>query len=84
MASDILPFVGARGSWGAMGEQVGQVFAPLIDPETATELHRHRQGDQVTMPIGASKNPALGGGPLTATGTTRRPSAWASPTSSVR
>ena len=31
MASDILPFVGARGSWGAMGEQVGQVFAPLID-----------------------------------------------------
>lgn len=31
MAPDILPFVGARGSWGAMGEQVGQVFAPLID-----------------------------------------------------
>lgn len=31
MAPDILPFVGARGSWGAMGEQVGQVFAPLVD-----------------------------------------------------
>ena len=31
MAPDILPFVGARGTWGAMGEQVGQVFAPLID-----------------------------------------------------
>ena len=27
---DILPFVSVRGSWGAMGEQVGQIFAPLI------------------------------------------------------
>src|SRR4030095_10266099 len=31
MTRDILPFVGVRGTWGAMGEQVGQVFAPLID-----------------------------------------------------
>ena len=29
-APDILPFVSVRGSWGAMGEQVGQMFAPLI------------------------------------------------------
>src|SRR4030095_6927623 len=27
---DILPFASVRGSWGAMGEQVGQIFAPLI------------------------------------------------------
>ena len=27
---DILPFASVRGSWGAMGEQVGQMFAPLI------------------------------------------------------
>jgi isopenicillin-N N-acyltransferase-like protein len=27
---DILPFASVRGSWGAMGEQTGQLFAPLI------------------------------------------------------
>lgn len=30
MAVEILPFVHVRGSWGEMGEQVGQMFAPLI------------------------------------------------------
>lgn len=45
------------------------VFAPLIDPEAATELHRHREGDQVTIAIGGKNDPAFGGGPLTVTGT---------------
>ena len=27
---DILPFASVRGSWGAMGAEVGQMFAPLI------------------------------------------------------
>jgi isopenicillin-N N-acyltransferase like protein len=28
--SEILPFASVRGTWGAMGDQVGQIFAPLI------------------------------------------------------
>ena len=53
------------------GGLTNAVFAPLIDPETATELHRHREGDQVTMAIGGRNDPAFGGGPLTVTGTIR-------------
>lgn len=30
MKTDILPFIHVRGSWGDMGYQVGQMFAPLI------------------------------------------------------
>lgn len=45
------------------------VFAPMIDPEAAAELHRHDVGDRVTLPIGGKNDPAFGGGPLTLTGT---------------
>lgn len=40
------------------------VFAPLIDPEAAGELHRHRVGDTVTLALGGKNDPAFGGGPL--------------------
>ena len=28
---DIMPVIHVQGSWGDMGQQVGQMFAPLID-----------------------------------------------------
>src|SRR5262245_22821275 len=31
MTTDIMPFVHVQGTWGEMGRQVGQMFAPLID-----------------------------------------------------
>ena len=31
MATEILPFIHVQGSWGDMGQQVGQMLAPLID-----------------------------------------------------
>lgn len=43
-------------------------FAPLIDPEAAAFLHRHREGDVVTLELGGKIDPAFGGGPLTLTG----------------
>ena len=48
------------------------VFAPMIDPEAAQELHRHREGDSVTLAIGGKNDPAFGGGPLVLTGTIRK------------
>mgnify|MGYP001482486697 CR=1 FL=1 len=47
-------------------------FAPVIDPEAARELHRHPEGDSVTLPVGGKNDPVFGGGPLTLTGTIRR------------
>lgn len=43
-------------------------FAPVIDPEAAAFLHRHREGDVVTLELGGKIDPAFGGGPLTLTG----------------
>lgn len=43
-------------------------FAPVIDPEAAAFLHRHREGETVTAEIGGKVDPAFGGGPLTLTG----------------
>ncbi len=43
-------------------------FAPMIDPEAAAALHRHRVGDDVTLEIGGKNDPAFGGGPLRVTG----------------
>lgn len=43
-------------------------FAPVIDPEAAAELHRHAEGDVVTLPVGGKVDPAFGGGPLMLTG----------------
>lgn len=45
------------------------VFAPMIDADAAAELHRHKVGDVVTLPVGGKNDPAFGGGPLTLTGT---------------
>jgi len=44
------------------------VFAPLIDPSAAADLHRHRVGDEVTLDIGGRAAPDYGGGPLRVTG----------------
>jgi microcystin degradation protein MlrC len=46
-------------------------FSPMIDPEAAAELHRHRVGDRVTLAVGGKCDPQFGGGPLTLTGEIR-------------
>ncbi len=43
-------------------------FGPLIDREAASLLHKHREGETVTMDIGGKTDPRFGGGPLTVTG----------------
>ncbi|EEW25304.1 M81 family metallopeptidase [Rhodobacter ferrooxidans] len=43
-------------------------FAPMIDPEAAAELHRHKVGDTVTLLIGGKCDATFGGGPLRLTG----------------
>ena len=45
------------------------VFAPMIDSGAAVELHRHKVGDVVALPVGGKNDPAFGGGPLMLTGT---------------
>lgn len=44
------------------------VAAPFFDPEAAAELHRHREGETVTIRLGGKNDPYFGGGPLTLTG----------------
>lgn len=46
----------------------GGALAPMIDPEAAATLHRHRVGETVTLALGGKNDPAFGGGPLTLTG----------------
>lgn len=46
----------------------GAVFAPMIDPEAAAELHRHGEGETVTIAVGGKNDPAFGGPPLVLTG----------------
>lgn len=46
----------------------GGAFAPMIDPEAAAILHRHRVGDTVTLDLGGKCDPSFGGGPLRLTG----------------
>ena len=43
-------------------------FAPMIDPEAAATLHRHRVGETVTLDLGGKCDPTFGGGPLRLTG----------------
>lgn len=43
-------------------------FGPMIDPEAAAVLHRHRQGDEVTLQLGGKTDPHFGGGPIMVTG----------------
>jgi microcystin degradation protein MlrC len=50
----------------------GAVLAPMVDPQAASELHRRRQGETVTMTIGGKGDPNFGGGPLTVTGVIRK------------
>ncbi|AGT07290.1 M81 family metallopeptidase [Paracoccus aminophilus] len=49
----------------------GAVFTPMIDPEAAAELHRHREGETVTLHIGGKGDPRFGGGPIEVTGVIR-------------
>ncbi|GAB1478681.1 M81 family metallopeptidase [Paracoccaceae bacterium] len=46
----------------------GGAFAPMIDPEAAVILHRHRVGDTVTLELGGKQDATFGGGPLRLTG----------------
>ncbi|QPC86363.1 microcystin degradation protein MlrC [Mesorhizobium sp. NBSH29] len=46
----------------------GAVLAPMIDPEAARELHRHKEGDTVKVTIGGKGDANFGGGPLTVAG----------------
>ena len=46
----------------------GAVFAPMVDPQAALELHRHKEGDTVTVTIGGKGDASFGGGPLMVTG----------------
>ncbi len=43
-------------------------FGPMVDPEAAALLHRHRPGDAVALALGGKTDPAIGGGPLAVTG----------------
>ena len=46
-------------------------FSPMIDPNAANELHRHKVGDTVTLAVGGKSDPRFGGAPLTLTGQIR-------------
>ena len=47
-------------------------FGPMIDPEAARRLHRHKPGETVTLDLGGKTDPRFGGGPLTLTGVVQR------------
>lgn len=44
-------------------------FGPMVDPETARDLHRHRPGERVRVRLGGKTDPRFGGGPLDLDGT---------------
>jgi isopenicillin-N N-acyltransferase-like protein len=50
---DIMPFIHVQGSWGDMGHQVGQMFAPLIDRHVGAWL------GHVRAETGCSRDAAL-------------------------
>lgn len=39
-------------------------FGPIVDPETATQLHKHKIGDKVAIQLGGKTDPRFGGSPL--------------------
>ncbi len=43
-------------------------FGPIGDPEAVRELHKHHEGDSVTINIGGNTDPQFSGEPLTVTG----------------
>ncbi|HXJ81654.1 MAG TPA: C45 family peptidase [Candidatus Methylomirabilis sp.] len=53
MTQDIMPFVHVQGTWGEMGAQVGQMFAPLI------ERHVDAWLDHVQRETGADRTAVL-------------------------
>lgn len=46
----------------------GAVLSPMVDAEAVAQLHRHKEGETVTVTIGGRGAPEFGGGPLTMTG----------------
>lgn len=50
----------------------GAVFAPMVDPQAAKELHGHKEGETVTVTMGGKGDASFGGGPLTVTGVIRK------------
>jgi microcystin degradation protein MlrC len=42
-------------------------FGPIVDPESAQLLHRHKIGDKVALKLGGKTDPRFGGGPLDVT-----------------
>jgi microcystin degradation protein MlrC len=42
-------------------------FGPMVDPETAKQLHGHQPGDIVTIKLGGKSDPRFGGAPLALT-----------------
>lgn len=46
-------------------------FGPMVDPETARQLHRHKAGDRVRVRLGGKTDPRFGGGPLDLEGEVR-------------
>jgi microcystin degradation protein MlrC len=44
-------------------------FGPIVDPETAAELHRAKPGSTVSVRLGGKVDPQIGGGPLALNGT---------------
>ena len=43
-------------------------FGPMVDPAIAAHLHKHNEGDAVSVDLGGKTDPQFGGGPLTLTG----------------
>jgi microcystin degradation protein MlrC len=39
-------------------------FGPIVDPETARQLHRHKVGERVKVRLGGKSDPRFGGAPL--------------------
>ena len=39
-------------------------FGPMVDPETARQLHKHKKGDKVKVRLGGKSDPRFGGEPL--------------------
>lgn len=42
-------------------------FGPIVDPETAQQLHKHKVGDKVALQLGGKTDPRFGGAPLAVT-----------------
>jgi microcystin degradation protein MlrC len=46
-------------------------FGPMVDPETAQQLHRHKVGERVKVRLGGKSDPRFGGEPLSLEGEIR-------------